>query len=24
LADYFRRRQICLVANDLPRVIGDM
>jgi hypothetical protein len=24
LADYFRLRQICLVANDLPRVIGDM
>jgi len=23
LADYFRLRQICLVANDLPRVIGD-
>jgi hypothetical protein len=24
LADYFRLRQICLVAKDLPRVIGDM
>ena len=24
MADYFRLRQICLVANDLPRVIGDM
>ena len=23
MADYFRLRQICLVANDLPRVIGD-
>jgi hypothetical protein len=24
MADYFRLRQICLVANDLPRVIADM
>ena len=24
MADYFRLRQICLVANDLPPVIGDM
>ena len=24
MADYFRLRQICLVAKDLPRVIADM
>jgi Glyoxalase-like domain len=24
MTDYFRLRQICLVANDLPRVIADM
>ncbi len=24
MADYFRLRQICLVAKDLPRVIGDI
>ena len=24
MPDYFRLRQICLVAEDLPRVIGDM